>query len=104
MANTSTQYVEKWLKLNQEGHFQEAKDFYFESLFAAVIEDFKARTEGRFKKGSLHIHGSYRYPVLYAGSQAYICNDSARMVPSDLHLAVHLLGCYLQGAQRACTC
>ena len=25
MANTSTQYVEKWLKLNQEGHFQEAK-------------------------------------------------------------------------------
>ena len=53
MANTSTQYVEKWLKLNQEGHFQEAKDFYFESLFAAVIEDFKARTEGRFKKGGV---------------------------------------------------
>ena len=45
MANTSTQYVEKWLKLNQEGHFQEAKDFYFESLFAAVIEDFKAPTK-----------------------------------------------------------
>lgn len=53
MANTSTQYVEKWLTLNQEGHFQEAKDFYFESLFAAVIEDFKARTEGRFKKGGV---------------------------------------------------
>ena len=53
MAKTSAQYVEKWLQLNKEGHFQEAKDFYFESLFAAVIEDFKARTEGRFKKGGV---------------------------------------------------
>jgi len=53
MAKTSKQYVEKWLKLNHEGHFQEAKDFYFESLFAAVIEDFKARTQGRFNKGGV---------------------------------------------------
>lgn len=46
MAKTSAQYVEKWLKLNQEGHFQEARDFYFDSLFATVIDDFKARTNG----------------------------------------------------------
>ena len=53
MAKTSVQYVEKWPKLNQEGHFQEARDFYFDSLFAAVIEDFKTRTTGRFKKGGV---------------------------------------------------
>lgn len=53
MSKTSAQYVEKWLKLNQEGHFQEAKDFYFDSLFTAVIDDFKERTSGRFKKGGV---------------------------------------------------
>ena len=53
MGKTSAQYVERWLKLNQEGHFQEAKDFYFESLFAAVIDDFKERTNGKFKKGGI---------------------------------------------------
>ena len=53
MAKTSAQYVEKWLKLNKEGHFQEARDFYFDSLFAAVIEDFKERTQGRFQKGGV---------------------------------------------------
>ncbi len=53
MAKTSVQFVEKWLKLNQEGHFQEAKDYYFESLFATVIDDFKERTNGRFKKGGV---------------------------------------------------
>lgn len=50
MSKTSEQYVEKWLALNKEGHFAEARDFYFDSLFASVIEDFKERTEGRFKK------------------------------------------------------
>ena len=66
MAKTSAEYVEKWLKLNQEGHFQEAKDFYFESLFAAIIEDFKSRTEGRFKKGGvlLSILGYTPEPII----------------------------------------
>ena len=47
MKKTPSEKVEKWLKLNKEGHFQEAKDFYFESLFAAIIEYFKERTAGR---------------------------------------------------------
>ena len=53
MKKTPSEKVEKWLKLNKEGHFQEAKDFYFESLFAAIIEYFKERTAGRFKKGGV---------------------------------------------------
>ena len=53
MSQTSEQYVEKWLKLNNEGHFEEARDFYFESLFASVIEDFKERTDSHFKKGGV---------------------------------------------------
>ncbi len=53
MSKTSAQFVEKWLKLNQEGHFQEAKDLYFDSLFAAIIDDFKERTKGRFGKGGV---------------------------------------------------
>ena len=53
MSKTSEQHVEKWLQLNQEGHFQEAKDFYFEKLFATVIEDFKERTSDSFNKGGV---------------------------------------------------
>ena len=53
MKRTSTEYVEKWLKLNQEGHFQEAKNYYFDNLFGNIIGDFKARTEGRFRKGGV---------------------------------------------------
>lgn len=53
MSKTSAQFVEKWLKLNQEGHFQEAKDLYFDSLFAAIIDDFKERTKDRFGKGGV---------------------------------------------------
>ena len=66
MSKTSAEYVEKWLRLNKDGHFQEAKDFYFESLFAAIIEDFKARTEGRFKKGGVlfSILGYTQEPII----------------------------------------
>ena len=51
MKRTSTEYVEKWLKLNQEGHFQEAKNYYFDNLFGNIIDDFKARTEGSRTEG-----------------------------------------------------
>lgn len=53
MGNLSEQLVEKWLQLQNGGYFQEAKDYYFESLFKAVIEDFENKTAGMPKGGTL---------------------------------------------------
>lgn len=53
MGTLSEQLVEKWLQLQSGGYFQEARDFYFESLFKAVIEDFENKTSGIKKGGTL---------------------------------------------------
>lgn len=42
--------VATWLGLTGEGRFLEAKDFYFETLFPSVIENFVAKEENRKKK------------------------------------------------------
>lgn len=53
MGTLSEKLVEKWLQLQSGGYFQEAKDYYFESLFKAVIEDFENKTADMPKGGTL---------------------------------------------------
>ena len=50
MENVFEANVSKWLELNQEGQFIEAKDFYFETLFPAVIDNFVSKEADRKKK------------------------------------------------------
>ena len=42
--------VAAWLQMNQCGQFLEAKEYYFETLFPSVIDNFVAKDENRKKK------------------------------------------------------
>ena len=50
MGKILEENVSKWFELNRSGQFQEAKDFYFETLFENVIDNFVATTRGTAKK------------------------------------------------------
>lgn len=42
--------IKHWFELSRSGRFLEAKDFYFETLFDNVIDNFVENTKGKAKK------------------------------------------------------
>lgn len=45
MSKISEEQVSKWLSMSRSGLFQEAKDYYYNELFPAVIDNFVANTK-----------------------------------------------------------
>ena len=64
--NNFDEDVAKWLSLSNTGKFDEAKDFYFETLFSSVLNRF----EDNYKKKSL------ARPMYYSPSSAILLSQS----------------------------
>src|SRR5690606_8189118 len=46
-------YLNEWLSLAKSGNFEKAQELYYEKLFAAVIDNFKTKTEQLLPKGGI---------------------------------------------------
>lgn len=42
-------YVEEWIEMNNSGHFLEARSFYFENLFAEIINQFERENAAKLE-------------------------------------------------------